>query len=213
MRVVSGSLQLLGQAGTHHGPAGVDARTVQNGGIGQVIVQHTATVCPRPAKRRLHVIFDFRRHRVDALSQRVQRAGQRPRRMDGAGAAFKKAAVSGPGVGGQAQGGQQRLRGQVAFAERSRHDAGRQPQPPGDAVQIVPGQHQIPPSAAAAAAPGAGKVKAVPCRNARQVIPVLTAAAGFHDHSGTSQGLERPAAKSVSSSKPLRTMLATFTSV
>ena len=69
------------------------------------------------------------------------------------------------------------------------------------------------PAAPAAAAPGAGKVKAVPCRNARQVIPVLTAAAGFHDHSGTSQGLERPAAKSVSSSKPLRTMLATFTSV
>ena len=215
MRVVSGSLQLAPTSGYTPRPSGRRCpQRSRNGGIGQVVVQHTATVCPRPAKRRLHVIFDLRRHRVEcAPPQRVQRAGQRPRRMDGAGAALKKAAVSGPGGRGSGAGRAAAFAGPGSFCRTLPPRCGRQPQPPGDArgtdrTRTAPDpavRRQQPPQ------PGAGKVEAVPCRNARQVIPVLAAAAGFHGHSGTSQGLERPAAKSVSSSKPLRTMLATFT--
>lgn len=93
-------LQFLGQLRADNGPARVDTRTIRDGGIVQVILQGSFP-CPRTAQRRLDVILHPGRHGINALAQRVERTGQRPCGMDGAGAAFKKAAVPGLRVGRQ----------------------------------------------------------------------------------------------------------------
>ena len=181
MRVVlpTRGLQFLGQLRADDGPARVDTRTIRDGGIVQVILQGSFP-CPRTAQRRLDVILHPGRHGINALAQRVERTGQRPCGMDGAGAAFKKAAVPGLRVGRQPKRRQAGRIGHIAFAEGRCHDAGRQPQSPRNAVEVIPGQHQIPPFAATIAATCAGKIKCLPCCQVRAAIPVFTAAARLH---------------------------------
>ena len=168
---------------------------------------------PQAAQGQLGVVGHGAGVRVDALAQRVQRAGQRTRLVDHTGPAFQKAAVAGLGAGGQAQGGQATLRRDVAFAECLRHNAGRQIQPPCDAVQIVPRQPQVPALAAAAAATRTHEGKLVPRGQGGAQRQSFTAAPGLHGHRRTSQGQSSPAAKAAVASKALCTMLATFTSV
>ena len=135
--------------------------------------------CPRTAQRRLDVILHPGRHGINALAQRVERTGQRPCGMDGAGAAFKKAAVPGLRVGRQPKRRQAGRIGHIAFAEGRCHDAGRQPQPPRNAGEVIPGQHQIPPSAAAATAPAVCGNNRRSLRRQNQTSPLLSGAGSY----------------------------------
>lgn len=165
---------------THNSPPRVYARPLGNSGIVQIIPKGARLPRPCAAQRGLDIILDCCSFGVDALPQRIEGAGQRTGRMDGAGAPLKKAAVSGFGVERQAQGRQAAFGRNIAFAERCRHNARREPQPPRNTVQIKAGQHQITPLAAAVTAARTGKIERFPCGQARAGVPAFAAAAGFY---------------------------------
>ena len=101
------------------------------------------------------------------------------------GAALQKPAVPCMGVRRQAEGGQTGLLPQIAFAKGRRHRAGRQTQPPRQPVQVIPGQHKIPPSSAAVPTACADKGKRFLHRQ-RCALQRLPCPARFHVHSTSS---------------------------